>query len=274
MQTRCTATTTTFTNVLKPSNPGPTLWVINRAGAVEVERGGWAGGGPGSVHFLQRPEGELQSSPSWPFHHPSDTDRLHHPHSLTSPHQHSSSPLLASPKSPSFLTWSYSALFLLRLVLCFLFCCTPSILPCILQVLIKSVTFDSSVMSELCFPLFNLFFTLPFFPLGLVISPPVTWRYSGGLNPQRSLTLLRLDIRHIFPAVTPSSDISYFPFTFPSIPPPSPLNPSLILELINPAQGHDEATRTLSQYWFLFSPSLSLYISLSSCLLCFHLLPS
>lgn len=33
-------------------------------------------GGPGSVCFLQRPEGELQSSSSWPLHHRPDTDRL------------------------------------------------------------------------------------------------------------------------------------------------------------------------------------------------------
>lgn len=133
----------------------------------------WAGGGPGSVHFLQRPEGELQSSPSWPFHHPSDTDRLHHPHSLTYPHQHSSSPPLASPYSPSSLTRSSPSLFMLLfsspcvflLSFVLFFCCTLSILPSILQVLIKSVTSDSPVMPELCFPLYNPFFTLPFFSL-------------------------------------------------------------------------------------------------------------
>ena len=39
MLTQHAATTTRFTNVLRPRNPGPTLGVINRAGGVEVERG-------------------------------------------------------------------------------------------------------------------------------------------------------------------------------------------------------------------------------------------
>lgn len=127
-KTWCTATATRFTNVLRPSNPGPTLWVINRAGRVAVEKGGGQGGGPGSVCFLQGPEGELQSSPSWPLHHLSDTDRLQHPHSLSPPRQHLSSPRLAFPRlsiHPNLIIFcSLSALLLLSsflLVLCFLF---------------------------------------------------------------------------------------------------------------------------------------------------------
>lgn len=79
----------------------------------------------------------------------------------------------------------------------------------------------------------------------------------GRLNPQQRLSLLRSEIQRILSAVTPSSDPSFFPFTFPSILPPSTLNLSLILELINPAQGHNETARTHFQYWFLSSSSSS-----------------
>lgn len=51
-----------------------------------------------------------------------------------------------------------------------------------------------------------------------------------------------------------------FPFTFAPISPPSTQNLSLILELINPAQGREEAARTLSL------PSGPPDITLSPCL--------
>lgn len=211
--------------------------------------------------FLQGPEGELQSSPSWPLHHFSDTDRLQHPHSLSPPRQHLSTPRLAFPQLSILpnLIFLHSSPLLSLLFSCPLLsvCCRAlCVLPCISQVLIKSLTSGAWIMFRLCFffpsslysahfLFFHLFLlALPFF----LLSPAIM--QEGRLNPQCSLSPLRPEIWHFLPAVTPSSYSSYFPFTFPSIPPPSTfsLNLSLILELINPAQGHDESARTLSQY--------------------------
>lgn len=183
--------------------------------------------------------------------------------------------VLHFPSSPSSLTWSSSTLSFPLLSLLFScpllsVCCRAlCVLPCISQVLIKSLTSGAWIMFRLCFffssslysahfLFFHLFLlALPFF----LLSPAIM--QEGRLNPQCSLSPLRPEIWHFLPAVTPSSYSSYFPFTFPSIPPPSTfsLNLSLILELINPAQGHDESARTLPQYWFLFSPSVPGYYS-------------
>lgn len=140
--------------------------------------------------FLRRPEGELQSSPSWPLHHPSDTDRLHHPRFLTA---FEATPFRSSCSFPShsihpnlifcsfffFTRSSFSS--------CPLFCCsTPSVFA--LQVLIKSASFDPSMMSS-AQPVFCYFFlsflsALPFLLLSLCIMQ------EQHLNPQRSLSLL------------------------------------------------------------------------------------
>lgn len=243
--------------------------------------GRWAGGGPGSVCFLQRPEGELQSSPSWPLHHPSDTDRLHHPHSLPhtpSPHQHLSSPLLAFPRSPSSLTWSSSALLLRPLHSPCFFLLSFALFLLLHSLYLALYVISANQISALwpfnnvwalfstVQPIFYFFLSfllaLPF----LLLSPGIM--QEGHLNPQHSLNILRSETLHILPALMPSFLLSFH------FPPPSTLNLSLILELINSAQGHDEAARTLFQYWFLFSPSLSLDITLSSRLLWFYWLPS
>lgn len=71
----------------------------------------------------------------------------------------------------------------------------------------------------------------------------------GHLSSPHHPRRLGLEIRHILAAITLSSDLKYFPFTFSAISPrrSSTLNLSLILVLINPAQGHDKAVRTLPQ---------------------------
>lgn len=98
-------------------------------------------GGPGSVCFLQRPEGELQSSSSWPLHHRPDTDRL----LLLG--------FLAPPRPAPFLSSSTFSTLSIPLTqyspppCCFFSACFY--LGFALQELIKSVSFDPPLMSGL-----------------------------------------------------------------------------------------------------------------------------
>lgn len=117
--------------------------------------------------FLQGPEGELQSSPSWPLHHFSDTDRLQHPHSLSPPRQHLSTPRLAFPQLSILpnLIFLHSSPLLSLLFSCPLLsvCCRAlCVLPCISQVLIKSLTSGAWIMFRLCF-FFHLLSIQPIF---------------------------------------------------------------------------------------------------------------
>lgn len=126
--------------------------------------------GPGSVCFLQRPEGEVHSSSSWPLHHCPDTDRLHFLGFLTP-----SRPAPCLPPS-SFSTLSIPPnsifpSFLLLFSACFY-------LGFVLQELIKSVPSDPSLMSGLRFFLFStLVLYNTFIHLLPASPPPVTWHY-------------------------------------------------------------------------------------------------
>lgn len=127
-------------------------------------------GGPGSVCFLQRPEGELQSSSSWPLHHCPDTDRLHLLGFLTPSRP---APFLCSSSFSTLSTPPNSIFpsFLLLFSACFY-------LGFALQELIKSVTLDPLLMSGLWFFLFSTLVLYNTFIHLLPASPPlVTWHY-------------------------------------------------------------------------------------------------
>lgn len=215
-------------------------WVINRAGEAVLQTQ-MGRGGSGSLCFLQRPEGELQSSPAWPLHHPSDTDRLQHPHS----------PRLSSLKhhlclcSPSPLTWSpfsrpltLSLFFFLSFFFLFIALC---ILPRIVQALIISLTFNPSEASLLCL---NIFFS-----------------YAAGTSPPKAQPEPTLaQILGTFTLLSgPPNLLFLLFFYFPTQPPffGRLLNLPLILKLINPAQRHNQADGIHFQCWifcFAFFP--------------------
>lgn len=172
-QMRCRAQSPD-SGVLDAGNPGPTLWVINRDG----------GRGPGSVCFLQRPEGELQSSSSWPLHHCPDTDRLHLLGFLTPSRP---APFLSSSRFGT-LSIPPNSIFPSFLLL-FSACCY---LGFALQELIKSMSFDPFLMSGLWFFLFSTLVLYNTFIHLLPASPhPVTWHYVEE-TPQTNISTLHI----------------------------------------------------------------------------------
>lgn len=141
-------------------------------------------GGPGSVCFLQRPEGELQSSSSWPLHHRPDTDRLLLLGFLAPPRP---APFLSS---SSFSTLSIPLTQYSPPPCCFFSACFY--LGFALQELIKSVSFDPPLMSGLWFFLFStLVLYNTFIHLLPASPPPITWHYVEE-TPQTNISALHI----------------------------------------------------------------------------------
>lgn len=182
--------------------------------------------------FLQRPEGELRSSSSWPLHHCSDTDRLHHLYFLT-----------PSRPAPFLSSSSFTSLSIPLTQYSSPSCCCPPFFPLAfaLQELIKSVSFDPLLMSGLWFLLFS---TLVLYNASLVYSSPPCFASSRHLTLcPRDTSNQYLNIAHsLIPRIFPT------PLFFSTFTPihPSTQSPSRIFVFVNSAE-HD-GVRKLSLY--------------------------
>lgn len=200
--------------------------------------GRWAGGGPGSLCFLQRPEGELQNSPFIiPLTQTDYTIWTASP-SPTTPFLCSSTfPLLSITPNLIFFCFlfvpSYPLLFFFFLSFAFF------LLPCFLILASSNQIIDlhPSETSGLSFNLVTSFFFpshLPSFPLGLAISPLVTCCYAGAASAHKTVWA-HLDL-HFWHFLSSQPCVPTFPIYSSS--------EHFYLEPVPDLRAHQSCTRT------------------------------